>query len=180
MHSSLNFFLLTGQSKSRDKETKTHAVIAAHSQSSPDRESSQTLRLARAPGSFPLFDHNVIALQARNNVTAARLHSPSFHWQTWCRQVITVHLRLSKARKTANRQYTAQYARWPSVSVTWRARVSLLCKGQFTLNPIWSHCTRQQLIVWRALISTSSDSSQLPVMVDPPAALKRESVCLCE
>lgn len=51
---------------------------------------------------------------------------------------------------------------------------------QFTLKPIWSHCALQQLIVYQALISTRRDSSQLPVMENPPTGLKRESVCLYE
>lgn len=39
-----------------------------------------------------------------------------------------------KTQKTTNHQYTAQYARWPSVSVAWSAKALLLCRGSLPWN----------------------------------------------
>lgn len=93
-----------------------------------------TLRVALAPGSFLSFDHNIITLEAHNDVIAARLHSLANMTQT---SYYSVHLR---PQKQPIHQYGAQYARPPSVSVT-------CCAGAVYLETYLKSLYQKRLIV---------------------------------
>lgn len=56
MHSNLACFLIT---QSPEEKSRCNKDTCSNSSS---LKFTQTLRLAWAPGSFPLFDHNIIAL----------------------------------------------------------------------------------------------------------------------
>lgn len=76
-----------------------------------------------------------------------------------------VHLQLSRCKSA-----------WPihrSIHRTF-AEQPFLLPQRFTLKLIWSHCASELFIVY-LLISTRSDSSQLPVIVDPLGQLQRET-----
>lgn len=129
-----------------------------------NRESVQTLRC-----SFPLFDHIIALLRVtKSSPRPSSIHRPFTGKRGTDLLLLCSFTTLKKPRKQQITNTRLNTQGGPSVSVTRRARAPPLCGGSLPWNSIWSHCNLQQVIVYWALILTSSDSSQLPVMADPP------------
>lgn len=110
--------------------------------------------------------------------TRALLHSPSFHWKMWHRHVITLFIYDSRRKKKPENNKSPIHSSIRNAALSVCALTGSgpsIVQWEFTLKPIWCHCTLQRFIVYWALISTSSDTSQLPVTVNPPTALKGQT-----